>query len=65
MRNIKTAGDALMFAGKYSYTLLGEYQDPFSDDGRLTLLGESIVDLFVVGSLSWERATTTILLCGE
>ena len=43
----------------------GEYQDPSSADGRLTLLGESIVDSFIVASLSWGRATTTILLCGE
>ena len=56
--NIETAGDALMLAGEYPYTLLGNietfrgYPILFRADGRLTLLGESVTNSFIVASLS-------------
>ena len=49
-----------MLAEEYLYTSLENiktywgYPTFFRDDGRLTLLGESIVDSFIVASLSWE-----------
>ena len=55
LRNIKTAGDTLILVGEYLYTHtpLGNIKTFFSADGRPTLLGESIADLFTVASLSW------------
>ena len=58
LRNIKTARDTFMLAGEYPYSSLGniktfwEYPTFFRADGKPTLLGESIVDLFIVASLN-------------
>ena len=48
-----------MLVGEYPYTPLGILRPSgdtqlFRDDGRPTLLGESIADLFMIASLSGE-----------